>query len=177
MNNRHAEFICSLYGSNSERWMNKPFRFPKAGLLNTHPMNIERIGMKPRNNLLVALILMAIFGTANAGDTTAAKQMQFWSDKAGASGNSEKGKTFFTSTHGKEWSCSSCHGNPPTNQGKHASTNKPIDPLAPSSNPDAFTDQAKSDKWFRRNCNDVLGRECQPQEKADVLAYLISLKK
>ncbi len=140
-------------------------------------MNIERIGMKPRNYLLVAIILMAIFGAANAGDTTAVKQMQYWSDKAGASGNSEKGKAFFTSTHGKEWSCASCHGNPPINQGKHASTNKPIDPLAPSSNPDALTGQAKSDKWFRRNCNDVLGRECQPQEKADVLAYLISLKK
>ena len=157
--------------------MNKPFRFHKAGLFHTHPMNIKRIGMKTNNNLLIALILMAIFGIANAGDTTAVKQMQYWSDKAGSSGNSEKGKVFFTSTHGKEWSCSSCHGNPPTNQGKHTSTNKPIDPLAPSSNPDAFIDQAKSDKWFRRNCNDVLGRECQPQEKADVLAYLISLKK
>jgi hypothetical protein len=157
--------------------MNKSFRVHKAGLLNTHPMNLERIGMKSINNLLVTLILMAIFGTANAGDTTAIKQMQYWSDKAGTSGNSEKGKTFFTSTHGKEWSCSSCHGNPPTTQGKHASTNKPINPLAPSINPDAFTDQAKSDKWFRRNCNDVLGRECQPQEKADILAYLISLKK
>lgn len=140
-------------------------------------MILERIGMKSTNNLLVTLILMAIFGTANAGDTNAVKQLQQWSDKAGSLGNGEKGKAFFTTTHGKEWSCSSCHGNPPTTQGKHASTNKPIDPLAPSINPDAFTDQAKSDKWFRRNCNDVLGRECQPQEKADVLAYLISLKK
>lgn len=140
-------------------------------------MILERIGMKSTNNLLVTLILMAIFGTANAGDTNAVKQLQQWSDKASSLGNGEKGKAFFTTNHGKEWSCSSCHGNPPTTQGKHASTNKPIDPLAPSINPDAFTDQAKSDKWFRRNCNDVLGRECQAQEKADVLAYLISLKK
>jgi hypothetical protein len=133
--------------------------------------------MKSIYYLFTTTFLMAMLGEAYGADSSAPKQLQYWSDKAGASGNIEKGKTFFTSNHGKEWSCSSCHGNPPTAQGKHASTNKAIDPLAPSVNPDAFTDQAKSDKWFRRNCNDVLGRECQPQEKADVLAYLINLKK
>jgi hypothetical protein len=35
---------------------------------------------------------------------------------------------------------------------------------------------AKVDKWFRRNCNDVLERECSAAEKADVLAYVIQLK-
>ena len=40
----------------------------------------------------------------------------------------------------------------------------------------AFTDTARVDKWFRRNCNDVLQRECSAAEKADVLAYLIGLK-
>jgi hypothetical protein len=29
------------------------------------------------------------------------------------------------------------------------------------------------EKWFRRNCNDVLGRTCTPSEKADVMAYLL----
>ena len=38
------------------------------------------------------------------------------------------------------------------------------------------TDEAKVDKWFRRNCNDVLSRECTAVEKADVLAYLNALK-
>jgi hypothetical protein len=66
---------------------------------------------------------------------------------------------------------------PPTGEGKHASTNKAIAPLAPSFNSDRFTDSAKVDKWFKRNCNDVLGRACTPSEKADVLAYLLSLKK
>jgi hypothetical protein len=32
------------------------------------------------------------------------------------------------------------------------------------------------DKWFRRNCNDTLNRVCTPQEKADVTAWLLSLK-
>ena len=39
-----------------------------------------------------------------------------------------------------------------------------------------FSDPAKVEKWFRRNCNDVAGRECTAGEKADVLAWLISLK-
>ena len=51
-----------------------------------------------------------------------------------------------------------------------------IKPLSPNSNPDRFTDQAKVEKWFKRNCNDVLGRECIAQEKADVLSCLITVK-
>lgn len=35
---------------------------------------------------------------------------------------------------------------------------------------------AKADKWFRRNCKDVLSRECTAAEKADVLAWLVQLK-
>jgi hypothetical protein len=65
---------------------------------------------------------------------------------------------------------------PPTTEGKHATTGKAIAPLAPGFNPKAFTDTAKVDKWFRRNCKDVLSRECTAPEKADVMAYLLSLK-
>ena len=63
-----------------------------------------------------------------------------------------------------------------TTQGRHESTGKPISPLAPAFHPRGFTDTAKVDKWFRRNCNDVLSRECTAVEKADVLAYLNALK-
>lgn len=82
----------------------------------------------------------------------------------------------FTSQHGREWSCASCHGATPTQTGKHASTGKPISALAPAFNPERFTDAAKTEKWFRRNCNDVVGRECSAAEKADVLAWLMTLK-
>jgi hypothetical protein len=41
------------------------------------------------------------------------------------------------------------------------------------STPSALRTPAKVDKWFRRNCNDVLKRECTPVEKADVLAWLL----
>jgi hypothetical protein len=56
------------------------------------------------------------------------------------------------------------------------STRKAITALAPSANPKRFTDSAKTEKWFRRNCKDVLSRECTAREKADVMAWLISLK-
>ncbi|MEW6707069.1 MAG: DUF1924 domain-containing protein [Pseudomonadota bacterium] len=87
-----------------------------------------------------------------------------------------RGEQFFTTKHGREWSCASCHGNPPTGEGKHASTGKRITPLAPAFNPERFTNAAKTEKWFRRNCNDVLGRECSADEKADIVAWLRTLK-
>ncbi len=114
--------------------------------------------------------------TTLAADTTPARQLERFNNEAGAPGQAERGRMFFTSRHGGEWSCASCHGNPPTQAGKHASTGKAIDPMAPATNARAFTTTAKVDKWFRRNCNDVLRRECSAPEKADVLAYLLSLK-
>jgi hypothetical protein len=87
--------------------------------------------------------------------------------------SAQRGGQFFTARHGAEWSCASCHGNPPTAQGKHAKTGKSIAPLAPAANPERFTVEAKTEKWFRRNCNDVLGRACTASEKADVLAFLL----
>ena len=96
--------------------------------------------------------------------------------EAGSAGVPARGQEFFTRTHGKEWSCSTCHGAVPTQTGKHASTGKPIGALAPAFNAERFTDKAKTEKWFRRNCNDVVARECTPSEKADVLSWLITLK-
>ncbi|MDG5975979.1 mono-heme class I cytochrome c [Hydrogenophaga taeniospiralis CCUG 15921] len=124
----------------------------------------------------IALSSALLSPAAQAADTSAAEQLQRWSAQAGAPGNADKGQVFFNNRQGGEWSCASCHGTPPTTQGKHANTGKVIAPLAPAFNPKAFTDTAKVDKWFKRNCNDVLSRECSAGEKADVLAYLNSLK-
>ncbi len=93
-----------------------------------------------------------------------------------APGDPARGARFFTSRHGGEWSCASCHTEKPVQPGRHAKTDKPIQPLAPAANAERFTDAAKVDKWFRRNCNDVLNRACSPQEKADVLAWLLAQK-
>ena len=125
---------------------------------------------------LLSLLLASAAWPALAADTSAAEQLARWNAAAGASGNVERGRIFFASQHGKEWSCASCHQAPPTRDGKHASTGRRIAPLAPAFNPQAFTETAKVDKWFRRNCKDVLARECTPAEKSDLMAYLVSLK-
>ena len=89
--------------------------------------------------------------------------------------SAQRGEQLFNARHG-DWSCATCHTADPRQPGRHATTAKPIAPLAPAANADRFTNPAKVDKWFRRNCNDVLGRVCTAQEKGDVLQYLLSLK-
>ena len=73
---------------------------------------------------------------------------------------------------GKTRSCTTCHGEDLRVKGKHVRTGKVIDPMAPSVNADRLTDPKFIEKWFRRNCKWVLGRECTPQEKGDLLTYL-----
>ena len=124
----------------------------------------------------LAAALLAAPMAARAGDTTPAQQLARFAAASGAPGQPERGQAFFTARHGGRWSCASCHGNPPTTAGTHASTGKTIDTLAPAANPQAFTDSARIDKWFRRNCRDVLQRECTAAEKADVIAWLLALK-
>jgi len=98
-------------------------------------------------------------------------------EQAGFAGFSTlRGAAFFSSTHGREWSCASCHTRNPAAEGRHAKTDKPIAPLAPAANAERFARADKVEKWFRRNCNDVLGRACTPAEKGDVLAYLMSVR-
>ena len=77
---------------------------------------------------------------------------------------------------GKQTSCAACHTDNPKNAGSHAKTHKAILPLAPAANKERFTDPAKVEKWFKRNCQDVLERSCTAQEKGDFSAYLLSVK-
>ncbi len=107
---------------------------------------------------------------------TPAELLTGYSAQAGEPAQPARGQAFFNAKHGREWACASCHGAVPVQDGRHAATGKSIGPLAPGFNPARFTESAKTEKWFRRNCNDVVGRACSPAEKADVLAWLISLK-
>jgi hypothetical protein len=152
-----------------------PFRGVPMTTVNVHATGSRKV---PARIAWASLLLAAaaLDGAARAADTTPARQLERFAALAGAPAQPERGRAFFTSRHGAEWSCASCHGNPPTASGKHAGTGKPIEPLAPALNPKTFTDTARIDKWFRRNCNDVLKRECSAAEKADVLAWLSSLK-
>ena len=92
--------------------------------------------------------------------------------------DSHRGEQFFKSQHnGGDWSCASCHTDNPTVAGLHTVTKKEIEPMAPSVNPARFTNTSKVEKWFKRNCKDVLNRECTAQEKGDVITYLMSLNR
>jgi hypothetical protein len=91
--------------------------------------------------------------------------------------SAEKGQVFFQGKHagGKadSPSCTSCHTTNVKGTGK-SRAGKEIAPMAASANSKRFTDYADVEKWFTRNCPDVLGRECSLTEKGDVLAYLLS---
>jgi hypothetical protein len=120
--------------------------------------------------------LLAGWVATSAHAVPPAELLSSYTRQAGAPPSAARGEALFTGSHGREWSCSSCHGAVPRQAGKHAATGKQIGPLAPAFNPERFSDAAKVEKWFRRNCNDVLGRECTAAEKADVMSWLLSLK-
>lgn len=113
---------------------------------------------------LIALVLTA--GLA----TLAGAQPSLAAD-AGA------GKAAWTAEHpapdgGAARSCATCHTADLTRPGKHASTGKAVEPLAPSVIKTRLRDPAKVEKWLLRNCRWTLGRECTADEKADFLAYI-----
>jgi hypothetical protein len=93
--------------------------------------------------------------------------------------SAQRGGDFFARKFGvsdKMPACATCHTENPAQIGRHAVTGKEIKPLAPAANAERFTDAAKVEKWFRRNCKEVVGRECSPGEKADVIEYLAGLR-
>ena len=116
------------------------------------------------------------FASLQAMAATPAELLAGYTAQAAQPANAARGETFFKASHGQEWQCTSCHGKSPTVGGRHASTDKAIEPLAPAANVKRFNDSAKVEKWFRRNCKDVLARECSAAEKSDVLAWLISVR-
>lgn len=119
---------------------------------------------------------LLLFASLHAMAATPAELLSGYTTQAGQPANAAKGEAFFKASHGQAWQCTSCHGKSPVMGGRHASTDKAIEPLAPAANPKRFADSAKVEKWFRRNCKDVLARECTAAEKADVLAWLITLR-
>ncbi|MDP1649020.1 MAG: DUF1924 domain-containing protein [Rubrivivax sp.] len=136
-----------------------------------HPHRSLRTGSAAA--LVGITIVLSCF---NAAAATPAELLDDYRNAAGVVPAPARGQKLFTTPQGRDWSCASCHGAVPTQTGRHAATGKPISALAPAFNAERFTDSAKVEKWFRRNCNDVVGRECTTAEKADVLAWLLTLK-
>lgn len=131
-------------------------------------------------NTCLTLLLLAVAGTAFA-ETPVALVSGYAAEAAksapGFSPSVQRGQSLITKQWGvseKMPSCTSCHTSNLKAAGKHAITDKPIEPLAPSSNPQRFTDLKKVEKWFKRNCKEVVGRECTAAEKADFIQYAIS---
>lgn len=89
--------------------------------------------------------------------------------------SAEAGRAFFiaeqTGGTGEASNCTVCHGPDPRKSGE-TRAGKPIDPMAPSVNPQRFTDPAFVEKWFGRNCDTVLGRECTVIEKGNFLTFM-----
>lgn len=128
---------------------------------------------------LIGLALIA--GLANAADSPTSL-MAHYAAQAGIAVqtlSSERGAQFYRTEHpgsaGTPVSCSSCHTANPKQPGR-TRVGKRIEPLAPAANAERFTDAAKVEKWFRRNCMDVLKRECSAQEKGDFIAWLNQTK-
>jgi Domain of unknown function (DUF1924) len=138
---------------------------------------VKGITMSTRKiGLLISVSILAAAALCGQARATPSSQLADYGALAGRAPDAARGATLFTTRHGRDWSCSSCHGALPVGSGRHTVTGKPIAPMAPAANSDRFSNAAKTEKWFRRNCNDVLGRECTAGEKADVLAWLMTLK-
>lgn len=117
-------------------------------------------------------LMLSFDATANpilAGYHTAAKQ----ENPAFKDFSAEAGRRLYTTRVG-ELMCASCHTDSPMLQGKQVKTDKAILPMAPAANPKRLTDAAKVEIWFKRDCNEVLKRDCSAQEKGDFMAYLLS---
>lgn len=97
-------------------------------------------------------------------------------DAAFAGFSAARGETLHRARHagGKADTpaCTSCHGDDARAAGR-TRAGKAIEPMAASVSPTRYTDSAKVEKWFKRNCTEVLGRECSAREKGDWLAWMM----
>lgn len=127
--------------------------------------------------LAAGLALLALQTTASAVPVDELLQ-QFRAQGAGsftvAAGEQLWERVVVDPKTGQARRCALCHTADLRNMGKHATTGKAIEPLAPSANPERLTDRAKIEKWLARNCKWTLGRECTPQEKGDALTMIRS---
>ncbi len=101
--------------------------------------------------------------------------MQGYRAAGAAEFSAARGEKMWNAVHqgkGGAMSCATCHTADLRSAGKHHVTGKEIEPLAPSANPARLTDARTVEKWFKRNCKEVLARECSAQEKGDFIAFI-----
>lgn len=151
------------------------------------------------------LLLFAMFSAtamaAGPGDFLASYAAQAkHADTSFAGFSAERGRAFYFRVHtiddGSELSCATCHHADPRKQtiahkdqipcrACHVTFHEPasgrsatvgdIRALAPSANPDRFTNEWKVEAWFDWNCKLLLKRQCTPVEKGDVITWLLTI--
>lgn len=131
----------------------------------------------PSTALALLFFLAPAFAPSAAAGTAQDAVISHYAGIAeSAAFSAERGKGLFLASPGTGKpdtpSCTSCHTKSPHETGR-TRAGKPIEPLALSKTPGRYTDLAKVEKWFRRNCNSVLGRECTAREKGDFLIFMI----
>ena len=125
---------------------------------------------------IFAIVCASAVHAATPAEILAGYQSEATRQAAGFQSSAARGAEFYArrfNVSAKMSACTSCHTDSPAQPGRHAVTDKAIKPLAPNANAERFSDPAKVEKWFRRNCTEVVGRECSTAEKADFLAFLI----
>jgi mono/diheme cytochrome c family protein len=135
-----------------------------------------------RLSLLAAVLLLS--QPAWAGDPArdavldAYAQQARQADPAFTGFSAERGQALYATRHPEAKpetpACAACHGDDPRQPGRNAKTGKPIEPMAVSANPKRFTSFDDTEKWFGRNCKEVLGRDCTARDKGDYITFLTS---
>jgi hypothetical protein len=129
---------------------------------------------------VLCAVLLASAGAARANPARDAILAQLaaeakQADPSFSGFSAERGGAFWSTPHGggkpDTPACITCHTHDPRAQGQ-TRAGKIIQPMAVSKTPDRFTDPAKVQKWFTRNCKSVLGHPCTAVEKGDVITYL-----
>jgi len=120
--------------------------------------------------LFLPLALIAALAVAEVSTATAELLDRYRGDGVREFAAERGREVWFKDAGGR--SCTSCHTDSLLSPGRHQKTGKPIEPMAPSVNPERLTDGRKIEKWFLRNCKWTFGRECTAQEKGDILVWL-----
>lgn len=148
-----------------------------------HVISIRKEALAVARTIGAAAFVLASAGAAIAAGPAQVSVLDRYvaaakADPGYAGPSAERGHAFFFAAHagGKADTpaCTACHSSNLTGPGR-TKAGKVIEPMAASVAPTRYSDPATVEKWFRRNCQDVLGRACSAAEKADVLAFLLSL--
>jgi cytochrome b len=127
----------------------------------------------------LSLLALLALGSAQAIAADPAREaiLADYARQANAAFSAQRGEALYLSrnTASPDFAaCATCHTPDPTQPGRHAKTGRAIQPMAVSANPKRFTDAAKVEERFGRDCQTVLGRACTAIEKGDYITFLSS---